>query len=165
MSFILSNERDAGPVEVVQAFDAYRRYLAANQARFPVGAYALATSNWYFDANDHRSPHDGWLESITLEERGTGARRENRACSIRVVLLGAYHDCRIELTYPKVYSYRLGSHDSGAGAGDWRYDEFRLTDDGRVIHEIEWASGPNRGSNWLIESADVQFKVLPMQRA
>ena len=161
----MSNERDAGPVELVQAFDAYRRYLAANQARFPVGAYALASSNWYFDANDHRSPHDGWLESITLEEDGTGARREIRACSIRVVLLGAYHDCRIELTYPKVCSYRLGSRDSGTGAGDWRYDEFRLNDDGRVIHEIEWASGPERGASWLIEAADVQFKVLPLRSA
>ena len=165
MSYILSNERDADPVKLVQAFDAYRRYLAANQARFPVGAYALASSNWYFDANDHRSPHDGWLESITLEEHGTGARRDNRACSIRVVLLGAYHDCRIELTYPKVYSYRLGSRASGTGAGDWRYDEFRLTNDGRVIHEIEWASGAERGASWLIEAADVQFKVLPMQTA
>jgi hypothetical protein len=112
MSFILSNERDAGPVELVQAF--------------------------------------------------AGALRQDPACSIRVVLLGAYHDCRIELTYPKVYSYRLGSRDSGAGAGDWRYDEFRLTDDGRVIHEIEWASGPERGANWLIEATDAQFKVVPM---
>jgi hypothetical protein len=81
------------------------------------------------------------------------------------VLLGAYHDCRIELTYPKVYFYRFGSRDSGTGAGDWRYDEFRLTDDGRVIHEIEWAFGPARGASWLIEAADVQFKVLPMQNA
>ena len=165
MSYILSNDRDADPVKLVQAFDAYRSYLAANQARFPVGAYALASSNWYFDANDHRSPHDGWLESITVEEHGTGARGENRACTIRLVLLGAYHDCRIELTYPKVYSYRLGSRDSATGAGDWRYDEFRVTDDGCVIHEIEWASGAERGASWLIEAADVQFQVLPMQSA
>ena len=165
MSFILSNERDAGPAELTQAFEAYRRYLSAHQARFPVGAYALASSNWYFDANDHRSPHDAWLESITIEEHGTSARRENRACSIRVVLLGAYHDCRIELIYPKVYSYRLENHDSDKGAADWRYDEFRLAEDGRVIHEIEWASGPERGANWLIESADVQFKILPMKGA
>ncbi len=80
-------------------------------------------------------------ESLTIEEHGAGARGENRACAIRVVLLAAYHDCLIELTYPKVYSSNLGSRDSATGAGDWRYDEFRVTDDGRVIHEIEWASG------------------------
>jgi len=163
MSFILSNERDAGPAELVAAFDAYRRYLSANQARFPVGAYALASSNWYFDANDHRSPHDGWLESITLEERGTGDRRGNRTCSLRMVLLGAYRDCRIELIYRKVYSYHFENIDSGNGTGDWRYDEFRLADDGHVVHEIEWASGPARGAKWLIEAADVEFKILPKE--
>ena len=165
MSFILSNEREARPGAVVQAFEAYRRYLAANQARFPVGAYGLASSDWYFNANDHRSPHDGWLESLALEERGAGARQEIRSCSIRIVLLGAYHDCRIELIYPKVHSYRLGNRDAGSGAGNWRYDEFRLTDDGHVIHEIEWASGPEPGGSWLIEASDVQFKVLPTSSA
>lgn len=165
MSFILSNERDAGPAKLSEAFEAYRRYLASNRARFPVGAYALASSDWYFDANDHRSPHDGWLESITLEEHGTGARRATRSNSIRIVLLGAYHDCRIELIYPKVYSYRLGSRDSRTGAGDWRYDEFRLTEDGRVLHEIEWIRGHAHGTSWLIEADDVQFKILPVQSA
>jgi hypothetical protein len=163
MSFILANEWDAGPAAAIQALEDYRRYPSANQARFPVGAFALASLNWCFDANDHRSPHDGWLESVMIEERGTGARRENRACSIRVVLLGAHHDCRIELNYAKVYSYRFENFDSAKGASDWRYDEFRLADGGRAIHEIEWATGHGRGASWLIEAADVQFKILPME--
>ncbi len=162
MSFILSNERDLGPAGIGQAFEAYRLYLAANQARFPVGAYALASSSWYFDANDHRSPHDAWLESVTIDDIGTGARRENRACSIRVVLLGSCHDCRIELSYSNVSSYSLENSNSGQRAGDWRYDEFRLTEEGQVLHEIEWSAGPERGARWLIEAADVQFKVLPI---
>lgn len=165
MSFILSNERDRGPTEAAQAFEAYRRYLATNEARFPVGAYALASSDWYFDANDHRSPHDTWLESVTIDERGTGARREKRSCSIRVVLLGAYHDCLIELIYSNVSSYSLENSHALRGTGDWRYDEYRLTDEGRVLHEIEWAAGAERGARWLIEAADVQFKVLPIGNA
>lgn len=164
MSFILSNERDAGPAETLQAFENYRRYLSANQARFPASAFALASSDWYFDGHDHRSPHDGWLESVAIDERGTRVRQENRTCSIRIVLVGAYHDCRIELHYAKVHSYRFEHVDAGSGAGDWRYDEFRLDDESRVIHEIEWATSHGRSATWLIAAADVQFKILPMHR-
>lgn len=63
----------------------------------------------------------------------------------------------------RYYALASSNLDSGKGAGDWRYDEFRLADDGRVIHEIEWSSGYGRGASWLIEAADVQFKILPME--
>lgn len=81
------------------------------------------------------------------------------------MLLGAYHDCRIELPYGKAYSYRFDHLDASKSAGDWRYDEFRLAGDGRVIHEIEWVSALSRNANWLFEAADVQFKILPTESA
>jgi hypothetical protein len=163
MSFILSNERDSGPDGAKRAFDTYRRYLQEQRERFPAGAWALATSSWYFDGDDHRCPHDGWLEKLEVDEVGTGARRANRICSIRILLLGAYHDCLLELTYPAVHSYLIENMGSPEGVGDWRYDEFRVTDDGRLIHEIEWATPGGHGARWVIEAADVQFNILPLE--
>lgn len=55
-------------------------------------------------------------------------------------LLGAYHDGYIELVYPDVYSDELAGMHVGRGHRDLRYDEFRVGEQGRVIHEIEWAS-------------------------
>ena len=154
---MLGNERDDDPDG---AFARYRAYLAAERERFPPGALALATSDWYFDANDHRAPHDSWLLGATLEEVGRGDRSEDRAVSLRVRLLGAYHDLELEFFYPQVRSYSLahGLLVSSHGHGDWRYDEFRIGADGRLIHEIEW-SHPDHEGTWLIEADDVEFSV------
>ena len=40
------------------------------------------------------------------------------------------------------------------GHQDWRYDEFRVTDQGHVLHEIEW-NGFLETGRWLIEASDV----------
>jgi len=39
----------------------------------------------------------------------------------------------------------------------WRYDEFRLSENGHLLQEIEWATG----SRWLIEANDVEFNWRP----
>jgi hypothetical protein len=44
---------------------------------------------------------------------------------------------------------------------DWRYDEFRLSAAGHVLHEIEWA-GPSSTSRWLIEASDVEYRWEPL---
>ncbi len=160
MTFILTAQRGPGPDEVREAFRRYNEYLEANRDRFPPSAYALATAHWYFGSDDRRCPHDGWLEAIEISEPSSGERHEKRTVSIRVRLLGAYHDGHIELLYPRVYRYRLDIHHGDLGHRDWRYDEFRLSDDGHLLHEIEWWEYRETG-RWLIEADDVHLSWHP----
>jgi hypothetical protein len=161
MSYILSAQRDVDPPESSENWERYQAYLRENKSRFPVGAYALATSDWYFDFSDHRAPHDAWLESATFQEQASGSRSEIRSLSFRIRLLGAYHDNWIELYYPKVYRYSFESGPSKKGHGDWRYDEFRLSEKGALVHEIEWAGSVGGAARWLIEASDIVFSVEP----
>jgi hypothetical protein len=139
----------------------YRTYLASMRNRFPKSTYELATSDWYYNARDHRCPHDAWLERLDLTEVASGERKEVRSLSLRVRLLGAYHDRYIEYWYPEVHRYDLGSERAASGHGDWLYDEFRLSESGLVLHEIEWAEG----GHWLIEATDVDFSCHPLPPA
>lgn len=157
--FILAAQRHSERAKSAAA--EYEAYLAANRERFPPSAIALAMSTWYYDFRDHRCPHDAWLEEMRLEESATGARFENRTVALRVRLLGAYHDRRIEFYYPQVYNYELTLGRGQHGHCDWRYDELRLSDGGHVLHEIEWAGAHDTG-RWLIEASDVEFSSHPI---
>jgi hypothetical protein len=156
MSFILSEQRDA---DVGAAFMRYRSYLASEKSSFPPSAYALATSDWYFNFQDHRCPHDSWLHRISISESSVGERHEERKVSIIVTLLGPYHDKRRVFEYPTVYSYRLAHDNVRQGHRDWRYDEFRVSAAGHLVHEIEWHDLGEAGS-WVIVADDVRFEVL-----
>jgi hypothetical protein len=87
----------------------------------------------------------------------SGDRRQKRALEIRIRLLGAYHDGYLNLVYSGVRSYSLETPAEfkwppyGVGHGDWLYDEVRLSDNGHVLHEIEFS----RGSRWTIECDDI----------
>ncbi|MFO1184328.1 MAG: hypothetical protein U1E56_06035 [Bauldia sp.] len=158
MTYLLSS--DGRDEDVVGAFERYRLHLEYHRDSFPASAYALATSNWYFAASDHRCPHDARLTSAALTELST-SRAGPGQISLHVRLLGAYRDGHIELIYPQVFSYRLAAGDCADGHRDWRYDELRLSDAGHVIHEIEWW-GPTEVGSWLIEASDVEFRWLPL---
>lgn len=163
MTYILSAERDGvGPEAMREGFRRYEQFLTANRERFPPSAYALATSDWYYSARDSRSPHDAWLEAVTIEEPATGERHEVRTVAMKVVLLGAYHDGRLQLYYPRVYRYDLSLRSGESGHHDWRYDEFRLTDDGHLIHEIEWYHWGELG-RWIIEADDLRLSWHPFE--
>ena len=167
MSFILAEQRDNDPSDAW--WKAYQRYVEENHGRFPVGALELVTSDWYFNFSDHRCPHDSWLEmerfGETVSHRPnfrrtkTEERSEARQSCLTVRLLGAYHNGYIELHYPRVYSLALSAPNLNRGLGDWRYDEFRISDTGNLVHEIEWSSFEG-DSRWLIEASDVQFKWI-----
>jgi hypothetical protein len=58
--------------------------------------------DWYTFPEDHRSPHDSWVEAITISEPSDGDRHEKRGLQIHIRLLGAYHDGTIEFTYKSV---------------------------------------------------------------
>ena len=145
---------------VTVQFERYRAYLSSVRSAFPPAAFALATSDWYFSFDDHRCPHDAWIENIEFREQGSGDRQSKRDLSLKVSLLGAYHDGRIEIHYPRVYAYRLDVSNSASGHGIWRYDELRLSERGNLIHEIEWANIGATGT-WLIEASDMSFGWKP----
>lgn len=159
--FILADQRDA---DVQRAFTRYAEYLKANRDRFPPSAYALATSDWYFGFESHQAPHDSWLESLHVSEPSSAERHEIRTTSITIRLLGAYHDGYIEFHYPTVFEYRLIAGTLGQGHGDWRYDEFRLDEKGRLVHEIEWAAY-GATNTWLIVASDVHHRWIPFERS
>lgn len=158
MTYILAEQRHAGgPPEFNAAFARYRGYLAANAQVFPSGAYELATSDWYFDFANHRSPHDAWLEEAAFTEADSD---RGRVVRLTIRLLGAYHDGHIVLEYPEVFGYAFEGDRLAPGHGDWRYDEFRLAENGHLIHEIEWARA-GATARWVIEASDVRYAWVP----
>ena len=98
--YILSEQRDAASPNIGACFRSYREYLSANRERFPPAAYELASSDWYFDPHDHRSPHDAWLEEFLIREQAPEASNRRRSVVVTLRLLGAYQDGRIELVAP-----------------------------------------------------------------
>ena len=162
--FVLTAQRHSSLEEPGANFRRYREYLEQHRSTFPPGAFSLATSEWYFDFSDRRCPHDAWLEQAVFSEPGAGARGEARVLSLQLRLLGAYHDGHHEFRYPQVFRYQLEASDSGWGHRDWRYDEFRVSDEGRLIHEIEWW-GPGEVGRWLIEADDVEHRWIPAAEA
>lgn len=158
MAFILAKQREK---DCRAAFDRYRAYLVEQQRRFPKRAFALATSDWYYSFDDHRAPHDAQLHSLTLADGKRGRGRASFPSVIRIALLGALRDVLIEFSYSGVIAYSISASELLNGHCDWRYDEFRLSESGHLIHEIEWW-GENQSARWIIEAADVRHKCLPL---
>ncbi len=163
MAFILSAERRGAPEQVSESFSRYREYLRVHEDTFPVGAYKLATASWYFDFSDRRSPHDGRLLDLRVTERTVDEKTGRTVIDLIVRLRNAYDDAHLEFLYPEVVEYRLHLSDGDWGHRDWRYDEFRLSEDGHVLHEIEW-SGPSETGRWVIVASDVLFRVAPAEQ-
>jgi hypothetical protein len=93
-----------------------------------------------------------------LMEKG----RAQRITAMRVRLLGAYHDGHLDLFYPRVFRYSLQSPTCVPGLGDWLCDEFTLSPDDQVVHEIEWAGfASGQESRWIIEASDIEFQWIP----
>lgn len=163
MAYILTKDRPKNSYEEWQAgWAAYCAHLDSVKNRLPRAAYEFATAPWHYNFEDHRSPHDGWLEEVVISEPASGERREIRSLEIVARLLASYHDGRIELKYSGVHSYSLASGiTDGAGHGDWLYDEIRLSERGRALHEIEWSGG----GLWLIECDDVAYRWAPFDSA
>lgn len=153
MSFILSSQRE---VDAIAASQRYRDYLESVRSRFPPSAFALASSDWYFGFADTRAPHDAHLQSVTVSEVSPAEPDAFPIVTIRIRLLSAYKGV-IEFFYPQVFRYSLACSGSHSFHSDWRYDEFRLSDDNHVLHEIEWWHAHESG-RWLIESSDVQHQ-------
>lgn len=157
MTYILRKDRPSNSNEEWQSgWSAYGEYLESVKARLPPSAYQFAAAPWHYNFEDHRSPHDAWLEAVEIREPASGQRKEKRTIEIVARLFSAFHDGHIELKYSAVQCYSLSSGSANAGHGDWLYDEIRLSDQGHVLHEIEWSEG----GTWLIECRDVEYKWI-----
>lgn len=148
---MLSAQRGA-PDFSVQNWERYQAYLRSVRDRFPANAYQIATSEWWYSFDAPAAPHDGRLVNLTISDKWAESESEERFCSIAIDLQSAYSG-RILLRYPKVERYQLtmpGYNASGIH-GDWRFDEFSLSEDGFLVHTIEWADGPD----WVITATEL----------
>ena len=165
-SFVLAISRlnDPHPDEVLSRWKAYEEYIRSIQGRLADDAYEYATSEWHKDYSHRMSPHDGWIERVTIEEPSGGDRCEQRSIRLAIELLGSYHDGRIRFTYPEVKSYRIEAPSEfewppyGVGHGDWLADEVGLSTSGLVLHQILFS----RGAVWSIEARDLRYEWLPL---
>ena len=82
----------------------------------------------------------------------------NRVVSLELALRGAYDDGYITLRYPTVYSYSLDGFGVERGHADWRYDELRLDEVGRLVHEVEWCIvADDVEMSWKPDDGDIEI--------
>lgn len=170
MAYILSKDLDdeihtrEALKRLEEKWKKYADYLESVREHFPKSAFEFATAPWLRRFDDHRCPHDSWVESLTIREPSSGERHEHRSLEIEVRLLGAYHDGHMTLSYREVQSYSLAGPPKSiaphhVGHSDWLYDEVTLTKDGCVCHEIEFSCG----GRWLIECKDIDWVWEPLE--
>lgn len=143
--------------EVLERSKVYREYLRSVKERLPASAFEFATAAWHYDYSDHRSPHDSWVESLTIDEPARGGRLEDRSLRISARRLGAFHDGHLLLDYADVQMYSLKNPKARSGHGDWLFDEIRLSENGFVLHEVLFSND----SLWLIEAKDISCQWRP----
>jgi hypothetical protein len=76
--------------------------------------------------------------------------------AIQLRILDAYHRGHLEMSYPQVFRYQLANGGAAVGHGDWLYEEFRVSDNSHLLHEIEWWRA-GQLERWLIEASDVTY--------
>ena len=136
--------------------------MQSGKSKLPASTKEFALAEWHYNHEDHRCPHDAWLENVSIREIVAPENIQHRILEIVIRLLGAYHDGYIELIYKDVLSYSLdlpyrrkkaplpGKH------GDWLVDEITFSPRSKVLHEIEWAED----ATWMIECHDIEFKWI-----
>ena len=161
MVFILRKDRpENSPEEFQKACKDYKDYLESIRSKIPEAAFDFAVADWHLRGDKSQDVHDSWLEELVIREPSSGDRHQFRKVEIFMRLLGPYHDGHIELTYTDVRNYSIEREEGIQGHGDWLYDEIRLSDEGRLLHEIEWWGG-----DWLIECVGFEYKWLPFEAA
>jgi hypothetical protein len=139
--------------EMGDRFSDYQKYVEKNVGRFPSEIVELIKSRWYYDWQNHRCPHDAWLDSIkfSIDEK-------SRALTIK--LLGAFHDLHIVYEYFDVLDVRMSFGNNPVI--EWDIDEYLLRDKNLYVHRIRWTDG----SSWEVVFRGIfriSFKSLSMQ--
>jgi hypothetical protein len=128
-----------------------------NHQAFTCSLRECESSDWYTFPEDHRSPHDSWVETITIEEPSLGERHELRGLEIRIRLLAAYHDGMIEFTYKRVQHYSLSGMRDATGHGDWLEDKVKVTKHDVLVHKVTLTNG-----DFEIEAAEIEYSWTPL---
>jgi len=152
MSFLVDTSTE--DLRIGESYRAYVAYLASIKDRLPQAAYEFAVADWHYDFTKPNCPHDAWVQEIKIKEIAEGERHEIRTTQIEILLLGAYHDRLLRVTYPGVTSHFISSGQSQCRYGDWLIDEIGLSDAGQVVHEVKFANM----ARLRIESADIIFQ-------
>lgn len=174
MTYILSTDLDFydksdTSIEDWENFKAkwneYREYLKSLKGKIPNSAYKFATAEWHYKTDDARCPHDAWLEDFKMDEvANKDGKFELKSTDVYLKLLGAYHNGHLELRYKNLQEYVFKTYKdffspeklNGFLHHDWLRDEIRLSENGFVIHEIEWFN-----AHWIIECEDIEHKWIP----
>ena len=143
---------------MMAAHERYRAYLQSNEHRFPPRAYEFAVADWHHNFSDHRALHDSWVKSVRFVDASLPVAGDNRQKTFELLLLGAYHDGHLRLTYRNVQNFFLAYDLLRDGPVEIYRDEIRLSEAGLVLHEIEFLAR----DNWLIECEDIEVFWEPL---
>lgn len=135
----------------------YAEYLDRHRSKFPPAAFGYASAEWQENFNDCRAPHDSWVSEVKFVDRPLPGAGADRRTDLEIVLLGAFHDGHLHLRYTEVQSFHLTSTTAALGAIEVYRDEVRLSDNGHVVHEIEFLGA----ENWLVECKDMEWAWVP----
>lgn len=121
-------------------FDRYFDYLESIKDRLEIPVYEFFSDIERYSVDSKKSLHDAWVDLIQVEQVD-GGRAEN--LSVKIVLLGPFHDRRFEISYFNVAGFSLVH--AGIRRRNGRQDllahELRLSDDGCIEHLIEFDDG------------------------
>lgn len=138
----------------MQACKAYDAHLKVIATKLPEVTRVFVLAPWYQDFNHHDCPHDSWLLNLALNARVKS--NEDRTLDLTLKLLGAYHDRVLIFHYRNVMLCDFEIQKQGRhNTGDWLRDEFDVTADGFVSHEILW----QLGGPWKIICQQVEFSA------
>jgi hypothetical protein len=111
---------------------------------------------WYLNFAEFRSPHDAWLKCFKFSIEGEDPDEEKCFKTLEIVLLAAYHNGTITLTYRNVKTYNVSLKKEqgrrGSGRHDWLQDTVVVAS-GMIQHRIEWD-----GETWLIEAEEITYE-------
>lgn len=130
--------------------------------RLTVSLLEALKNGWYHNPHDPRCPHDAWLTSLELPLEHGDPGEVQQVKTVRIVLLGAYHDGLITFTYSNVEICHIGlTHIRIPGRilkrQDWIHDIVTVLDSGLIRHDIKWENAA-----WTIEAAAISYEWTPL---
>ena len=130
----------------VTHFDQYFEYLERIKNKLPKSLYEFAADQSRYTLTGPQTTHDSWLVFITVQEDAPTEENGLRPIRIELRLLGPYHDRYFDFSYQRISNYTFDLPKSSnlppySGHGDLLFQEFRLSDDNKLCHELQFSSG------------------------